>query len=260
MHNKYWVPDRVLSTFSFYGKVSPQLLDFLETAMTCKPALVFAILLTPAVALGQEAKYAIKQATTAAPKELSEPVRKLFADKSLQLVGGNGAVVCELWLRKEVPVKATPEQIKNGLTYREVEESTILGAVRLDQEWTDYRKQKVKPGVYTLRLGFQPMDGDHMGTAPYSEFCLLVPAGVDQKSDLLEAKALREASTKAAGGSHPTVLLLFPNEKPADAPKLENKGDNTWVLMVKEPISVDGKPAPEGIGLGLTLIGQTSAP
>jgi hypothetical protein len=206
-----------------------------------------------------DSKYAIKPASNPAPKELSESIRKLLNDKSLQLVSG-GSVVSELWLRKDLPAKATPEQIKNGLTYRELEESSIVGAVRLEQEWTDYRKQKVKPGVYTLRLGFQPMDGDHMGTAPYPEFCLLVPATIDQKPALMDAKELREVSAKSNGGSHPTVLLLFPNEKPENNPRLENKGDNTWVLMVKAPISVDGKPAAEGIGLGLTLIGQTSAP
>src|SRR5438105_15386720 len=195
-------------------------------------ALALLIVTMPAAAAAAS-KYTIKEANNSAPKELSDPVRKLFADKSLQLVGGNGAVICEVWLRKEVPVKATPEQIKNGLTYREVEESTIFGAVRFEQEWTDYRKQKVKPGVYTLRLGFQPMDGDHMGTAPYPDFCLLVPAKIDEKADLMEAKELRELSAKAAGGSHPTVLLLFPNEKPEDKPQLADKGSSTWVLTVK---------------------------
>jgi hypothetical protein len=230
--------------------------------MMRRPGLLFALCLVSVVTgrlAAQDAKYAIKPANNPAPKELSESVRKLMSEKSLQLVSGTN-VVSELWLRKNLPVKATPEQIKNGLTYREIEESSILGAVRLEQEWSDYRKQKVKPGVYTLRLGFQPMDGDHMGTAPYPEFCLLVPANIDQKPDPMEAKELREVSAKSNGGSHPTVLLLFPNEKPQNDPKLENKGDNTWVLMVKEPISVDGKPAAEGIGLGLTLIGQTAAP
>ncbi len=224
------------------------------------PALAFAILVmnVPAAA-AEAATYAIKQASNPAPTEISEPVRRLLSDKSIQLVGGDGAVICELWLRKELPVKATPEQIKNGLTYREVEESTIFGGVRFEKEWTDYRKQKVKPGVYTLRLGFQPMDGDHMGTAPYPDFCLLIPANVDQKPGQMEAKELRELSAKANGGSHPTVLLLFPNEKPGPAAQLVDKGENTWVLMIKEPVSVEGKAAGEGMGLGLTLIGQTSA-
>src|SRR5205807_6737297 len=102
-----------------------------------------------------------------------EPIAKLLTDRSIQLLDQKGTPLCELWFRKEVPAKATPEQIKNGLTYRELDETTLLGAIRIDQLMTDYRKQKIKPGVYTLRLGFQPMDGDHMGTAPYNELGLV---------------------------------------------------------------------------------------
>src|SRR5262245_36576250 len=121
---------------------------------------------------GQEGgRYSIKVGTTPPPAELKEPFRKLLDERSVQLVDDKGAVLAELWFRKAIPTKATPEQVKNGITYREVEESTLLGAVKFDQQYTDYRKQKIKPGVYTLRLGFQPMDGDHMGTAPYGEFC-----------------------------------------------------------------------------------------
>jgi len=203
--------------------------------------------------------YSIKQADTPAPKELEEPIRKLLDNKSLKLSAINGMTVCELWFRKEVPAKATPEQVKNGLTYRELEESTVIGAVRFDQPSTDYRKQKIKPGVYTLRLGFQPMDGDHMGTAPYGEFCLLAPAQLDTKPDLIEPKDLRELSAKAIGSAHPGVLLLYPNEKPEDAPKLVDKGSNTWVLTLKEPVTVDGQKAANGLGIALTLIGHTTA-
>ena len=202
--------------------------------------------------------YTIKQAATPPPKELSEAIRNLLTNKSIQLQSDKGGVICEVWFRKEVPAKATPEQVKNGLTYRELEESTVLGAIRFDQQATDYRKQKIKPGVYTLRLGFQPMDGDHMGTAPYSEFCLLVPANLDEKPDLIETKELRELSAKSVGSSHPGVLLLYPNEKPEDAPKLVNKGSDTWVLNLKEPASAGDQKMPASLGIGLTLIGHSA--
>jgi hypothetical protein len=216
-------------------------------------------LLAAASTWAADAKYTIKQAETPAPKELHESIRKLLGDHSVQVLDDKGAVLCELWLRKELPVKATPEQIKNGLTYREVEESSVVGAVRFDQLTTDYRKQKVKPGVYTLRLGFQPMDGDHMGTAPYSEFCLLAPAKLDEKPDLVETKELRELSAKAIGGSHPGVLLLYPGEKSAEEPKLVGKENNTWVLLFREPVTVDGQKAAAGIGFALTVVGHTTA-
>src|SRR5262249_39269103 len=139
--------------------------------------------------------YSVKTATTPVPKELKAAVGNLLSDRSVQFLDPKGNAIGELWFRKEIPAKATPAQVKNGLTYRELDETTLLGAVRFDQAVTDYRKQKIKAGVYTLRLGFQPMDGDHMGTAPYPEFCLLVPANADAKPDTISAKELQELST-----------------------------------------------------------------
>jgi hypothetical protein len=204
-----------------------------------------------------EAKYTIKMENAPPPKELKEPVRKLMSDRAIQLVDDKGGPIAEFWFRKEVPVKATPEQVKNGLTYREMEETTLLGAVRFDQIFTDYRKQKIKPGVYTLRLGFQPMDGDHMGTAPYPDFCLLVPAALDEKPEVMDPKEHRELSNKAPGGSHPGVMMLFPNEKPDSMPQLQDKGNGNLALALKLDAVAGSLKA--GIGLALTVAGHTTA-
>jgi hypothetical protein len=130
-----------------------------------------------------------------------------------------------------------------------------LGVLRVNQQIGDYRQQKIKPGVYTLRLAFQPMDGDHMGTAPYNEFCLVVPAKRDDKPQpFADPKELHEKSTRATGTSHPGVFLLFPNPKPADKPQLVDKGNDTWVLFAKEEADANGTKAP--LGIALTLIGH----
>jgi hypothetical protein len=213
--------------------------------------------LTLTSTLRADGKYSIKPATTQSPSELSESIRALLAPGSLQVTDAKGMSICELWLRKEIPSKATPEQVKNGLTYRELDESLVLGAIRFDQTFTDFRKQKIKPGVYTLRLGFQPMDGDHMGTAPYQEFCLVSPATADQKPDLMEAKELRELSAKSTGTAHPSVMLLFPNEKPGDTPKLEDKGNDIFVAAFKRPVTAGGEKTT--MGFALTVVGHTMA-
>lgn len=219
-------------------------------------AWIIASILLATPALAEEGKYAIKVADTPPPMELREPIRKLLGDKSVQFFNG-GSLQAEIWLSKELPSKATPEQVKNGLTYRELEESTVIGAIRFEQVFSDYRKQKIKPGVYTLRLGLQPMDGDHMGTAPHSEFCLLSPATADGKPNSMEAKELRELSAKASGGTHPAIMLLFPNDKPNDMPKLVDKGMDNWALSIKQPVVVNGQRT--SIGLALTLVGHTTA-
>jgi hypothetical protein len=203
------------------------------------------------------APYSIKTATTPAPKEIKEPIAKLLSEQSLQLLDDKGAAVGEFWFRKEVPSKATPAQVKNGLTYRELDETTLLGAVRFDRQVTDYRKQKINPGVYTVRLGFQPMDGDHMGTSPHPEFGLLVPAAADEKPDpLANAKELQEASSKAVVGSssHPAVFLLVPVKKVEEAPKLSGMGGGKWVLYAKADVKAGDQKA--ALGIGLTVVGH----
>src|SRR5262245_4539420 len=111
----------------------------------------------------QEGTYSIKETMTPVPKEVKASIAQLLGERSVQLVDGQGNLLMELWLRKDVPATATPEQVKNGLSYAEVPETTLLGVVQLAQPGTDYRKQKLKAGLYTLRLGIQPMDGDHQG-------------------------------------------------------------------------------------------------
>jgi hypothetical protein len=202
------------------------------------------------------APYSLKIADgTPPPKELAEPIQKLLSDRAIQLADASGAVTLEFWFRAEIPTKATEAQVKNGLTYREVAESTVVGAVRVAKQITDFRKQKIKPGVYTLRLGFQPMDGDHMGTAPYSEFCLLSPAAEDKSADTMETKALQEMAGKTTG-SHPGVMLLFPAKDAAD-PKLVDKGEGNWALEFKQPATAGSNKAT--LGIALTVFGTSPA-
>jgi hypothetical protein len=200
--------------------------------------------------------YSVKTVKTIAPKEVQEPIRKLLGERCVQLLNAKGDLLAEVWFRKDVPAKATEAQIKNGLTYSEVPESTVFGAIRFPKQFIDYRKQKIPAGTYTLRLAIQPMDGDHMGTAPYSEFLLLSPAAEDKTPATMEAKKLQEMSGKTTG-DHPGVLLLFPGKGAAAMPKLEKKEENHWVLLFLLDAKAGDKKAT--LPVGLTLIGVSSS-
>jgi hypothetical protein len=212
-----------------------------------------ATLVVAGPAWSAEAKYRIKVIKAEPPKELKEPVRKLLSDEAVQLLDAKGTALTQVWFRKEVPAKVTPEQLKNGLTYRDLKETTLLGAIQFLKPGADYRKQKVPAGVYTMRLGFQPMDGDHMGVSMFQDFCLLAAADMDAKPDPLEPKALQELSTKSINTTHPAVLMLFPDPKPPEKPQLSAKSNNHWVLNTKAVVSSDGKKG--ALGIGLTLVG-----
>src|SRR5262245_51704021 len=83
-------------------------------------------------AFAGDEKGTLKTATTAPPAELAEPIRAMLPAKSVQVMDAAGGTLGEFWFRADVPTDATPTQIKNGLTYRELRQTELLGAVRLD--------------------------------------------------------------------------------------------------------------------------------
>src|SRR5262249_47566764 len=139
-------------------------------------AAMFLVLAFHAAGAAAEEKYSAKVAEAPPPDQLKPAIRDLLDAKAVQVMDGKGQTLCEVWFRKVIPAKAAEEQVKNGLTYRELPQTTVMGAIRFDKPAKDYRDQDVPAGVYTLRLAYQPQDGDHMGTAPYPEFCLLASA------------------------------------------------------------------------------------
>ena len=162
------------------------------------------------------------------PAKLAEPVRKLLDEQALVVRNGE-SVVMRIWFRSEIPVKASEEQIKNGLTYREIPEGALVGAIELAAKFVDFRKQELPAGVYTLRFAVQPDIGDHTDTAPHPEFCLLCPAAADRSDEEIEKKKLIELSSEVNEGRHPAVLLLWPNNAKESAVKVVDKGSGVFV-------------------------------
>jgi hypothetical protein len=202
-------------------------------------------------------KYTLKVVDSAPPKELGDAIKAVLDNKAMTVADGKGKVLCTVWAVKALDTKATAEQAKAGLKYAHVEETTLVGAVQFPDTFVDYRKQKIKPGVYTLRLGFQPEDGDHQGTAPFNDFCLLAPAGADKKPDAIEPKELHELSAKASGRKHPGVMLLFPNKTPAEKPAVEAKPKDQWVVSYRVPATAGGEKG--FLGFSLVVVGVTMA-
>jgi hypothetical protein len=212
-------------------------------------------LLFAAVAGAADAKLTVKVEDAAPPKELSDAVRAVLNGKAMRVFDEKGKLLCTVWARKALETKATADQAKAGLKYTHLEETTLVGAVQFPATFTDYRKYKTQPGVYTLRLGIQPTDGDHQGTAPYNEFCLLTPAGADTSPGVMEAKELFELITKATKRKHPGVMLLFPNKTSPEKPVIEAKPKDHFVLSFRVPATAGGEKG--YLGFSLVVVGVT---
>jgi hypothetical protein len=200
-----------------------------------------------------DAKFAAKYEKLDPPAAVAEPVRQLLDDQALVVRGDNDEPVMRVWFRSEIPAQANADQIKNGLTYREIPEGTVVGAIEFPRTFTDFRKQEIPAGAYTLRFAVQPDIGDHTGTAPHPEFCLMSHAEKDRSAEAMEVKKLIELSSEVNEGKHPAVLLLFPNNTRDDGPKVVEKGNGVWVVNARRPVVAS--EVKTTLGFGITVAG-----
>jgi len=110
-----------------------------------------------------------------------------------------GAATVEIWW-------GTPA----AASWEEMEEGALVGALRVAGAFREIRGKVVKPGVYTLRFGLQPQNGDHLGAAPNREFLLLSPAEVDADPKPLGFDGTVALAKQTTGTSHPASLSIDP--------------------------------------------------
>jgi hypothetical protein len=117
--------------------------------------------------------------------------------------------------------------------------------VRYTAEGHDYRDQAILPGVYTLRFGLHPVNGDHLGVSPYRDFALLLPAESDASLAARTGKDLEQASAEAAGSNHPAVLVLasLPAATEPTPSVRHNAEKDFWGVVLPLPLKVaDASP------------------
>jgi hypothetical protein len=144
------------------------------------------------------------------------------------------------------------------VSWTHVEEGTLVGAVKLSADYRDVRGRVIKTGVYTLRYGIQPANGDHLGVSPYREFLLLSPAAVDTDPAPRGHDGTVEISKQAIGGSHPGVWSLDPPVAGGEALKAHQTELGHDAIVMEVPTVRDGKPAGP-LRFGLVLIGRIEA-
>lgn len=196
--------------------------------------------------------YSAKVEKVEPPAALAEVVQKTLDPQALVVRNGD-AVVMRVWFVAELPAKANEDQVKNGITYREIPEGTLVGAIQFPEAFTDFRKQELAAGVYTLRFAVQPDIGDHTGTSPHPDFCLLSRAADDKDAEPIEKKKLIEVSSKVNEGRHPAVLLLWPNNGKDVGVKVLDKGSGVLVATVRRPVAADGGKTT--LGFAVTVAG-----
>jgi len=205
--------------------------------------LVAFCLLAPAPAWTSADDVGLNLSAEAAPDGFSEAVRAVLSGEG-HTISIAGVPTATMWFRSQLPQTNTGEP-DLGVSYGTLLEAVLVGAVRLDTRWKDYKGNSIADGLYTMRYAIQPADGNHMGVSIYRDFLLLIPAASDpDPAAEFDHDTVVEMSMK--GLTHPSVLALFPVWDSVEAPTLQKNDMDQWMLAT--PFGA--------LNLGLTVTGQ----
>jgi hypothetical protein len=216
-----------------------------------------AALLVPYVC--RSAEYTVEPLKEAAPDALAAEIRDALSPTGYRILA-DGKPYIDLWLRKAVPASGQPAGPKGAILFPFLGEGELLGAARYAAEGFDYRDQSILEGVYTLRYGLQPVNGNHLGVSPNRDYALLVPAEIDKTLAPLAKEDLEKESAEAAGSAHPAVLMLLaaPEGTKGEPSMNQNKDLNTWGAVVPLPLKVGDGAEPSAFPVQLVVEGAAS--
>ncbi len=137
-------------------------------------------------------------------------------------------------------------------------EGSLVGAVKVGGTFRDIRGRVIKPGVYTLRYGIQPDNGDHLGVSPHRQFLLISPAADDRNPAPQGHDGTVELSKGSIGGSHPGVWSIDPPASTESLLSLHKNDLGHQSVIVEVPAARDGKPA-GALRFGIVLVGKIEA-
>ena len=184
------------------------------------------------------------------PKGLSEAVAAKVDPNGYQ-VSGPSAAIGTIWLAKDVSVK--PGFEPNFMVKYPFSSGQLVGVLEVakDASMKDFRGQEMKAGVYTLRYGQQPQDGNHLGTSDTSDFLMALPAAKDTKADAItDGDEFVKLSSAAAGTTHPAIFSLQPPEKAGEAKLTHDEEREFWILEA----AAAGKEKDKDVKVPLKLV------
>jgi hypothetical protein len=194
------------------------------------------------------------------PAAIAAAVRGELVSEGFRIQDDRGQTLADVWLRKAIPSSAKPSGPKGAIQFPFLADGELLGVVRFESEGHDYRDQSIAKGVYTMRFGLQPVNGDHLGVSTFRDYALLLPAAKDQLLAVPPRKQLEERSAESAGTSHPSVFLMLeaPPEAAKSAPLMKHDAEkNTWSVVLALSLHVKGESIVHPVAI--VVVGMAAA-
>ncbi len=178
------------------------------------------------------------------PGEIAAEIRDALEGEGIRATLESG-VNLDFWMRAAPPGGGGSNP---AATFPDLAVGTLVGVVRIDGPWTDYKGNPIEPGVFTMRYGNRPEDGNHMGVSVHLDFVLLVPVAEDTTFAVDWGQAaLNVRSFAATGVGHPAVMSLAPDYAGLTEPAIFEDDAGGYAL---------GWPWESGLVLGLVVEGE----
>ncbi len=191
-----------------------------------------------------------KAAAIGAPPAAVPPALAAALDaQGTSVTNAQGATLCEVWLRKDLPASANPNT-SSDVMFGTLPEGSFVGVVHFPAASSDFRSQTIKPGFYTIRYGLIPQDGNHMGVNPTRDAFVLGPVVADPGPDkVLSFDDMVKLSRQASGTNHPQFLI---GAQPAgnEFPSVSKDDAGNWDLQLQ------GHSKGGNLPIGFTVVGH----
>ena len=172
------------------------------------------------------------------PDVLAEALSSMLQSVGVVAKGPDGKVAAEFWMRSSAFEGDGAGGF--GIRFDAIPEGALLGVVRFPDTGSDFREQNIKPGVYTMRFGLHPENGDHMGVANSRDFAVLITAEADKEpAKNYEFEPMTKMSMDSSGNPHPTIMRLELPDGDESAHMWQDDMEH-WVLDLKTADDVIG--------------------
>lgn len=220
-------------------------------------------LLGSVTGLGVQAQEAIKVEALqqAPPSSLAPEMQAALGAQGVRILTEQGRPLAQIWLRKAIPGSEKPAGPKGAIQFPFLADGELLGVLEFAAEGHDYRDQPIAKGLYTMRYGLQPVNGDHLGVSTYRDYVLLLPSAKDKSLAVPARKQLEERSAESAGTSHPAsfLMLLAPEGAKPEPAVVHDAEKSTWSVVLPLRVQVKGQAESTTYPIQLVVVGMAAA-